>query len=156
MTGTSSVAGAGSPVTAVAGRWSCSRVDFGGVADPAELVRPAPLEAVFTRDERLRSRTRSTLASWAGRLAAKHAVTRALGYDTPPAALTGVEILPAVPPDCPRGHACPHGHPPEVRLGQDYAERAAGAGAARIQVSVSHTSRVAVAVALVTWTTDGG
>ncbi|TDC04034.1 phosphopantetheinyl transferase [Nonomuraea longispora] len=126
------------------------------MSEPAALVRPLALEEVFTRQERMRSAARSTLASWGGRLAAKHAVTTALGYDTPPAPLTGVEVLPSVPRGCPRGHACPHGHPPEVTLGADYAELAAGAGVRRIQVSVSHTARVAVAVALVTWTTDGG
>ncbi|MBF8186916.1 phosphopantetheinyl transferase [Nonomuraea sp. K274] len=142
--------------TAAAGRWSCSRVDYGSAGAPADLVRPAPLEAVFTRLERLRSGAGASLASWAGRLAAKHAVIEALGYDRAPGPLSEVEILPATPPGCRRGQACPHGHPPAVRFGGKLAERAAGAGIARIQVSVSHTSHVALAVALVTRTPNGG
>ena len=139
--------------TVVVGRWSCSRVDLPGTGDPADLVRPSRLESVFTRRERQRSRAGSSLASWAGRLAAKRAVTRALGYDQPPGPLTDVEILPVPPPGCRRSHACTHGHPPTVTLSGALAERAAESRVELIQVSVSHTARVAVAVALVTLAT---
>ncbi|MEV6032049.1 phosphopantetheinyl transferase [Nonomuraea sp. NPDC052116] len=140
---------------AAAGRgWSCSRVAFAGIRDPAELVRPAALESVFTRRERLRSKAGTALESWAGRLAAKRAVVGALGYDSPPGPLTEVEILPRPSPACRRSHECAHGHPPAVTLAGTLARRAARARS--IQVSVSHTSDIAVAIALVTWVKDGG
>ncbi|GAA1307775.1 phosphopantetheinyl transferase [Saccharothrix xinjiangensis] len=131
--------------------WGGASVAFGGLTAPWQLVDPMPLEAVFTRAERLRSGAGRTLQHWAGRLAAKHAVLRLLGEPATPANLGAVEVLPRPTPLCHRTAACLHGHPPGVRLTGVLGGREAGggeAGGARIRVSVSHTADLAFAVAL--------
>lgn len=126
--------------------WGSAAVAFGGLTAPWQLVDPMPLEAVFTRAERLRSGAGRTLQHWAGRLAAKHAVLRLLEEPATPANLGAVEVLPRPTPLCHRTAACLHGHPPAVRLTGALDGREAGG--TRIRVSVSHTADLAFAVAL--------
>ncbi|MGX7825649.1 phosphopantetheinyl transferase [Actinokineospora sp. 24-640] len=126
-------------------RWGSAAVAFRGLSDPAELVAPMALEAVYTRAERVRSGEGRTLQHWAGRLAAKHAVLRLLGVAATPESLAGVEVLPRPSAMCARGAACLHGHPPEVHL---RAPLRADDVRTRIRISVSHTADLAVAVAL--------
>lgn len=126
--------------------WGSAVVAFRGLTAPWQLVDPMPLEAVFTRAERLRSGAGRTLQHWAGRLAAKYAVLRLLDVPATAKWLGAVEILPQPTPQCGRTAACLHGHPPGVRL-----SGALGAheGAdTRIRVSVSHTADLAFAAAL--------
>ncbi|SFP39467.1 holo-ACP synthase [Saccharomonospora viridis] len=129
--------------------WGSAAVPFCGVRDPAALVAPLPLEAVFTHAERMRSGRGRTVQHWAGRLAAKYAVVRLLGEDEDPSAgrLCEVEILPRPSAICDRTAACLHGHPPGVRLHGVLRDRVRPG--TRVGVSISHDAGVALAVALV-------
>ena len=128
---------------------------FCGVRDPAALVAPLPLEAVFTHAERMRSGRGRTVQHWAGRLAAKYAVVRLLGEDEDPSAgrLCEVEILPRPSAICDRTAACLHGHPPGVRLHGVLRDRVRPG--TRVGVSISHDAGVALAVLLYRWREPG-
>ncbi|MEQ3550189.1 phosphopantetheinyl transferase [Pseudonocardia nematodicida] len=127
-----------------AGAWGGAVVPYGGLTDPAALVAPMPVNGVFSRSERLRSGAGRTLQHWAGRLAAKRAVLRALGVEPGVTALGAVEVLPRPTPTCARDTACGHGHPPGVTLHPPLT----GDPASTVRVSISHTDDLAVAVAV--------
>lgn len=125
--------------------WGSAMVPFTGVRRPDELVDPMPVERVFTRAERMRSGTGSTVEHWAGRLAAKYAVLRVLGTDASAERLGEVEILPRPTGMCRRDTACLHGHPPAVHLSEPLRRLCPNR---RVRVSISHAAGLAVAVAL--------
>ena len=110
-----------------------------GSPSAAALVAPRQLDDVFTARERRFCRRSSTLASWAGRYAAKLAVAELLGDDAP-ASLAGIEILPARDGTCTDPRRCAMGHPPAVHLETPASD-------APIAVSISHDGGIAVAIA---------
>ncbi len=129
-------------------QWGSATVGFRGLSAPEQLVAPMRLDSVYTREERLRSRTGRTLQHWAGRLAAKRAVLRLLGTPVTAEWLGRVEVLPQPSAMCERSSACLHGHPPRVSLRGPLGAHARTE--TRIRVSISHTADLAVAVATTT------
>jgi holo-[acyl-carrier protein] synthase len=125
--------------------WAFEVVRFGPGTDAAGLVaNPA---SAFTRAERLRSATGTTVRHWAGRLAAKRAVLRLLAVEETDDALGAVEILPKPAVTCRRSRSCHHGHPPAAALTGRVAEAASRKGVAAIEISISHERDLATAVA---------
>jgi phosphopantetheinyl transferase (holo-ACP synthase) len=122
--------------------WACVTVDYASARRAEELTAPLRPDEVLSRAER---RTAHGLSGLAGRLAAKRAVLRALGFDeADPRWLRRVEIL----PDHRRcllapGHLAVQ-HPPRVVLTWD-----APGPAPLAAVSLAHCGGRAVAVASV-------
>jgi holo-[acyl-carrier protein] synthase len=121
-------------------------VSYGDVGSLDDLPAPLAPDDVFTAAERRYCAASSTLARWAGRLAAKRAVLDAL--DGPPgASLLDVEVLPGPHEGQAVPHLCELGHRPVAHLGgaaRDACERLGWLG---VDVSISHDGGLAVAIA---------
>jgi phosphopantetheinyl transferase (holo-ACP synthase) len=111
-----------------------------------ELVDRESATSVFTVRERREARAGRGLESWAGRLAAKHAVARAVGRapDVGPATIRAIEILPDRS-NCSAGGRCASPHRPIVARAPGAATRGE---VVPIGVSISHLRSIAVAVAI--------
>lgn len=121
-------------------------VPIGAGTEVARLARDRD-SGVFTARERRLSVAGRGLEGWAGRLAAKRAVSRVLdrgaGVRLP---LGDIEIVPRATALCADPDRCPAGHPPSVRLLGSASHAVAWAG--NVEVSISHTRTVAVGLAL--------
>ena len=128
-------------------------VPFARVGSVDALVAPAAVDAVFTEAERRHCAASSSLARWAGRLAAKRAVLDVLGLDgldgldPSHAVLRDVEVVPGGHEGQALPHLCELGHRPVARLSGAAQEACARLGVSGVDVSISHDGGLAVALA---------
>jgi phosphopantetheinyl transferase (holo-ACP synthase) len=122
--------------------WAIAALEYDRRARPASLLATERLDAVFTASERRVAARKPTLDTWAGRLAAKHAIGALIERCTGDApTLADIEVLPAPDGRCVDPFRCLQGHPLRVRV------RSRPDLDPRITVSVSHERRLAVALA---------
>jgi phosphopantetheinyl transferase (holo-ACP synthase) len=144
-------------------RQRCVVVAFPSAGSVADLLCGGSAGRVFTARERRHALRHGSLATWAGRLAAKAAVLDLLGIPMPgdlvppPDGLpwTAVEILPDRYGLCAAPEACLRSHRPAVTLHEPVAALLGAHGC--LVVSISHSEGTAVALAVRTvWPSQAG
>lgn len=132
----------------------CVVVAFPSAGSVADLLRGGPPGRVFTARERRHGLRHGSLATWAGRLAAKAAVLDLLGVPMPSDPVpppegppwTAVEILPDRHGLCAAPEACARPHRPVVTLHEPVAALLGAHGC--LVVSISHSEGTALALAV--------
>jgi holo-[acyl-carrier protein] synthase len=121
-------------------------VPYGDIHSLDDLVAPARPDDVFTAAERRHCAASSSLARWAGRLAAKRAVLQCLGL-SPDTDHRDVEVVPGPHEGQALPHLCALGHRPVAHLHGAAADACGVLGLSGVDLSISHDGGLAVALA---------